>query len=202
MIRFGLDALPEPSCRCLCVLTAAIDPRDRASGRPGRCGVWSWRESSNPEIPHEPSFRVPGLACGGRAGLVARVPAQEEAAKPTQIVLRPAAAPVPALKYQLLPERRTLVPGNAAIFYHRAIELMLEQYASREQRASKPKATSARRREVGRRLAERPALVDSPRAGEALLEAQPQLASRGRAGCPASDLRLGVRATRRVAFTC
>ena len=48
---------------------------------------------------------------------------QERAAKPTQIVLRPAAEPVPALKYQLLPERRTLVPGNAAIFYHRAVEM-------------------------------------------------------------------------------
>jgi hypothetical protein len=43
------------------------------------------------------------------------------------IVLRPAAAPVPALKYRILPERQTLVPGNAAIFYHRAIELILEK---------------------------------------------------------------------------
>ena len=68
------------------------------------------------------------------------VRAQDAAAKPTQIVLRPARAPVPALKYQLLPERRTLVPGNAAIFYHRAVEVMLDKYwSTREQRASKEK---------------------------------------------------------------
>jgi hypothetical protein len=57
----------------------------------------------------------------------ARLRGQDAAtAKSRQIVLRPAAAPVPALKYFLLPERRTLVPGNAAIFYHRAIELLLD----------------------------------------------------------------------------
>ena len=64
----------------------------------------------------------------------ARANAQEGAVKPTPIVLRPAAAPVPALKYQLLPDHRTPAPGNAAIFYHRAIEMSLEQQ-SREQRA-------------------------------------------------------------------
>jgi hypothetical protein len=67
-----------------------------------------------------------GSSCPARA--------QEEAAKPTQIVLRPAKAPVPALKYQLLPERRTLVPGNATIFYHRAVEVMLDKYASRREK--------------------------------------------------------------------
>src|SRR5262249_47251222 len=69
-----------------------------------------------------------------------QAPGQEEAAKPTQISLRPARAPVPALKYQLLPERRTLVPGNAAIFYHRAVEAMLDKYSSmRAQTANKEK---------------------------------------------------------------
>jgi hypothetical protein len=37
---------------------------------------------------------------------------------------------LPALKYQLLPERRSLVPGNAAIFYHRAVEVLLDKYSS------------------------------------------------------------------------
>src|SRR4051812_34307124 len=32
----------------------------------------------------------------------------------------PAAAPTPALKYELLPRMRDRVPGNAAIDYHRA----------------------------------------------------------------------------------
>ncbi len=44
----------------------------------------------------------------------------------TPFVLHPARAPVPALKYRLLPDRRDQVRGNAAVFYHRAIEFMLE----------------------------------------------------------------------------
>ena len=40
---------------------------------------------------------------------------------PTPIAIHPAAEPDPALKYRLVPERRGLVPGNAAVFYHRAI---------------------------------------------------------------------------------
>lgn len=48
---------------------------------------------------------------------------------PTVITLRPASEPIPALKYRLVPERRDLVPGNAAVFYHRGI-LMLKQFQS------------------------------------------------------------------------
>ena len=33
---------------------------------------------------------------------------------------------MPALKYRLLPERRELIAGNAAMFYHRAIEMVQE----------------------------------------------------------------------------
>ena len=61
---------------------------------------------------------------------VARAYAGPEGDKPTLIVLRPAAAPVPALKYQLLPERRSLVAGNAALFYHRATEMSMQQQAA------------------------------------------------------------------------
>ena len=43
------------------------------------------------------------------------------------ITIRPAASPVPALKYSLLPKPDEQVPGNAAIFYHRAIEQLLER---------------------------------------------------------------------------
>jgi hypothetical protein len=46
---------------------------------------------------------------------------------PIEITVRPAAEPVPALKYRLVPERRTLVPGNAAIFYHRALHFLAER---------------------------------------------------------------------------
>jgi hypothetical protein len=37
-----------------------------------------------------------------------------------QLVLSPAGAPTPAMKYRLLPEWRDLKPGNAALFYQRA----------------------------------------------------------------------------------
>ena len=49
---------------------------------------------------------------------------------PLTITLRPAAEPVPALKYRLVPERRALVPGNAATFYHRGIQLVIQRRAS------------------------------------------------------------------------
>jgi hypothetical protein len=48
------------------------------------------------------------------------------------VLIRPAAEPVPALRYRLLPERRELIPGNAAIFYHRAIE---HEYDNRQRLA-------------------------------------------------------------------
>lgn len=57
--------------------------------------------------------------------------------EPTVIVLRPSAEPRPALKYRLVPERRTLVPGNAAIFYHRGIQFAIER---RMQAAAKERA--------------------------------------------------------------
>jgi hypothetical protein len=55
-------------------------------------------------------------------------------AAPAPIVLRPAKPPGPALKYELLSDRSTLVPGNAAIFYHRAIEILeLRPHAATDQ---------------------------------------------------------------------
>lgn len=59
-------------------------------------------------------------------GTPGQAPAPAEV-KAIPITLRPAAEPVPALRYRLLPERRDLAPGNAAIFYHRAIQLLLEK---------------------------------------------------------------------------
>jgi hypothetical protein len=48
---------------------------------------------------------------------------------PRLIALRPAAEPVPALRYRLVPEQTKLVPGNAANFYYRAVIMMKEAYA-------------------------------------------------------------------------
>jgi hypothetical protein len=62
---------------------------------------------------------------------------QDDSESAIPIILRPAAEPIPALKYRLLPERHSLVPGNAAIFYHRAIE-MLNQAAVWERRRTEP----------------------------------------------------------------
>ncbi len=62
--------------------------------------------------------------------LTAPALAQDAEHPSVAIVLRPAAEPIPALKYRLLPERSTLVPGNAAIFYHRAILKLEETWQS------------------------------------------------------------------------
>jgi hypothetical protein len=66
---------------------------------------------------------------------------EPEAPPPTVILIRPAASPVPALKYKLLPDRRDLIPGNAAIFYHRAIEYSIEVSARQRLEAEKAKTS-------------------------------------------------------------
>jgi hypothetical protein len=55
---------------------------------------------------------------------------EAESPPPTVITIRPASSPVPALKYRLLPKSEELIPGNAAIFYHRAIEHLLDHQSS------------------------------------------------------------------------
>jgi hypothetical protein len=68
------------------------------------------------------------LACTvGLLPWAARGQDETESPPPTVITIRPAASPVPALKYSLLPKPEGLIPGNAAIFYHRAIERLLER---------------------------------------------------------------------------
>jgi hypothetical protein len=46
--------------------------------------------------------------------------------EPIRLTLHPAAAPSPALKYRLLPDRFEQVPGNAATFYYRAEALLVD----------------------------------------------------------------------------
>jgi hypothetical protein len=75
--------------------------------------------------------------------LPAEAQADPDRPPPTLIILRPAAAPVPALKYRILPERHNLVPGNAAIFYHRAIELTMEQRLQAQVAKDRKDASSA-----------------------------------------------------------
>jgi len=46
--------------------------------------------------------------------------AAQQANEPIKLTIRPAAAPVPALKYELLPNGKDMTPGNAAQLYYRA----------------------------------------------------------------------------------
>src|SRR5207247_2325155 len=50
--------------------------------------------------------------------------AQEPLEEVMHVTIRPAAAPVPALKYEFLPEFRDQVSGNALVHYHRAYLMM------------------------------------------------------------------------------
>ncbi len=88
------------------------------------------------------------LACASvfTAG-AGRSSAQDEPPPVTPIVLHPAAEPTPALKYRLVPGRAELVPGNAAIFYHRAIQMWLERQAQHRaaRDAARDPATGARK---------------------------------------------------------
>lgn len=61
---------------------------------------------------------------------------QSDYTEPTVLTLHPAGEPSPALKYTLLPKRRDLVPGNAAVFYHRAL-LMLQERRNAERREAR-----------------------------------------------------------------
>ncbi len=49
-----------------------------------------------------------------------RLGAQEPPEEVTRITIHLAAAPVPVLKYQFLPEFREQITGNALVHYHRA----------------------------------------------------------------------------------
>jgi hypothetical protein len=54
------------------------------------------------------------------AVLVAQARAQPTGAAPIKLAVRPAAAPSPALKYELLPPLKDQTPGNAAFLYYRS----------------------------------------------------------------------------------
>ncbi len=48
----------------------------------------------------------------------------------TKLTIRPARAPVPALKYRLTPSPREQISGNAAVFHHRALLMVNETRAA------------------------------------------------------------------------
>ena len=77
------------------------------------------------------------LLTAGIPDLAPAQPPSEPAA--TTLTIRPAVEPRPALKYRLVPDRAELVPGNAAVFYHRAIQMALvrRSYLDKDRKAKK-----------------------------------------------------------------
>ncbi len=66
---------------------------------------------------------VPNLAVGQTA-IQPSAPTRPSEPEPVVLTIHPAGEPIPALKYRILPDRRAQLPGNAAVFYHRAIQMM------------------------------------------------------------------------------
>ncbi|HBI43594.1 MAG TPA: hypothetical protein DDY78_12205 [Planctomycetales bacterium] len=58
--------------------------------------------------------------------VAAAIVAAEGDVHPIPLVLHPAAAPAPALKYPLLPELRDTIPGNAVTHYRRAVKNLMK----------------------------------------------------------------------------
>src|SRR5262249_30797825 len=63
--------------------------------------------------------------------------------QPIILKIRPAATPVPALKYQLLPDLRDQAPGNAATLYFRSFTPEFAVIHSSEQKELNPKMDKA-----------------------------------------------------------
>src|SRR5438876_1296245 len=86
------------------------------------------------------------------------------AAEPVRLTVQPAGAPVPALKYQLLPEVRELNPGNPVQWYIRCFQEQRNFFFSKE-------ATAERARYLAMPLAELPAEKLRQYGGSALQQA-------------------------------
>lgn len=76
--------------------------------------------------------RVPIWFC-----FLAVTPGVQDQAPPEEVirvVIRPAAAPVPALKYQFLTTYRDQIPGNAVIYYGRAAQMGMKNLGGPEEK--------------------------------------------------------------------
>lgn len=58
--------------------------------------------------------------------LTAAIALAQSNVHPISVILHPAAAPIPALKYPLLPELRDTIPGNAVTHYHQAVTILMK----------------------------------------------------------------------------
>src|SRR5947209_7964483 len=75
-----------------------------------------------------------GLLCWSSVAVSAGEP--ETFSWTIRLTLPPAKAPVPALRFNLLPEMRELAPGNAALLYYRAFSP--EWLTHRQPQVAKP----------------------------------------------------------------
>ena len=115
VLRFGVDSLPHVTSASPPVnppVERMLGPARRHAGR-------------QPKIPlGTPAFsgrRLMIRSCSALLLVIAGpVAAQEPVIPVRKMTITPAAAPVPALRYQLLPELRDTTPGNAALLYYRA----------------------------------------------------------------------------------
>jgi len=96
-------------------------------------------------------------------------------AEPTVLTFRPAGQPEPALKYRLLPEPIDQTPGNAALNYHRAIEMLMEA-SQRQSREERPTANSETASDADTRIRE---WLEGPLDGISRDEARELIASYG-----------------------
>ena len=55
----------------------------------------------------------------------------QEIEKPIQLIIHPTPAPIPALRYQLLPQVKDLTPGNRALLYYRSFSPEWEDWRRR-----------------------------------------------------------------------
>ncbi len=60
----------------------------------------------------------------------------------TTIMVQPSTVPRPALRYHLIPERYGLVPGNAALFYHRAVLLLAQKSQAHPAGTARPELSA------------------------------------------------------------
>ena len=153
---------------------------DRSSGRrprpAGRCGAWNSRESSNPEIPHEPSFLFLGWLAVVVLAHAARLRGREEACQADSDraatgrgtgAARSSISFCPSIARWCRVTRRFFITGRWKRLSTRIRTRGTGVPASR---------TTLRLPTNGRSTAwlNGPTLLDSPRAGESLARGEPQ----------------------------
>jgi hypothetical protein len=88
--------------------------------------------------------RLQSLGLLAIVALVARSATAQQQQEPTLLTVSPAPEPVPALRFTLLPRPGELVPENAAVYYHRAMQLLQQASVPPEPRPEGWKSLATR----------------------------------------------------------